>query len=172
SVVKNVFEAEAEYLRWRLGDGVRISGPELPVIPLGVHAAEFQFSQAQRRTARARAGLAEDEIVLLYAGRLNFHGKAHPYALFRGAEAAALATGAKLCIMFFGRAPRDEIQSLIAKAAASHAPSVRTIFLDGASVPPAEAWACGDIFVSLADALQETFGLTPVEAMAAGLPCV
>ncbi len=29
-----------------------------------------------------------------------------------------------------------------------------------------------DIFTSLSDNIQETFGLTPVEAMAAGLPCV
>jgi hypothetical protein len=29
-----------------------------------------------------------------------------------------------------------------------------------------------DIFISLADNIQETFGLTPIEAMAAGLPVV
>ena len=34
------------------------------------------------------------------------------------------------------------------------------------------AWRAADIFVSLSDNIQETFGLTPVEAMAAGLPCV
>ena len=34
------------------------------------------------------------------------------------------------------------------------------------------AWRAADIFVSLSDDIQETFGLTPVEAMAASLPCV
>ena len=34
------------------------------------------------------------------------------------------------------------------------------------------AYAAADIFVSLSDNIQETFGLTPVEAMAAGLPVV
>src|SRR5262249_57736317 len=34
------------------------------------------------------------------------------------------------------------------------------------------AYAAADIFMSLADNIQETFGLTPVEAMAAGLPVI
>jgi hypothetical protein len=35
-----------------------------------------------------------------------------------------------------------------------------------------DAWAAADVFISLADNVQETFGLTPLEAMAAGLPCI
>ena len=34
------------------------------------------------------------------------------------------------------------------------------------------AWFAADIFVSFADNVQESFGLTPIEAMAAGLPVV
>ena len=37
---------------------------------------------------------------------------------------------------------------------------------------PDGAWAAGDIFCSLPDNIQESFGLTPVEAMAAGLPVI
>ena len=33
-------------------------------------------------------------------------------------------------------------------------------------------WAAADVFCSLSDNIQETFGLTPIEAMAAGLPQV
>jgi hypothetical protein len=36
----------------------------------------------------------------------------------------------------------------------------------------AQLWAAGDIFQSMVDNIQETFGLTPIEAMAAGLPVV
>ena len=36
----------------------------------------------------------------------------------------------------------------------------------------ASAWAAADLFVSLSDNIQETFGLAPIEAMAAGLPVV
>ena len=37
---------------------------------------------------------------------------------------------------------------------------------------PDALWAGADIFVSLVDNVQESFGLTPIEAMAAGLPVV
>ena len=33
-------------------------------------------------------------------------------------------------------------------------------------------WSVADLFISFSDNIQESFGLTPVEAMAAGLPCV
>jgi hypothetical protein len=35
-----------------------------------------------------------------------------------------------------------------------------------------QIWCAADVFTSLSDNIQETFGLTPVEAMAAGLPVV
>src|SRR5690606_14648837 len=35
-----------------------------------------------------------------------------------------------------------------------------------------EIWFASDIFTSLSDNIQETFGITPLEAMAAGLPVV
>jgi hypothetical protein len=52
-------------------------------------------------------------------------------------------------------------------------PSVRCHFLDGRDpTVRAEIWAAGDLFTSLVDNIQETFGLAPIEAMAAGLPVV
>jgi hypothetical protein len=36
----------------------------------------------------------------------------------------------------------------------------------------ARGWACADCFCSLSDNVQESFGLTPIEAMASGLPCI
>jgi hypothetical protein len=59
------------------------------------------------------------------------------------------------------------------EAAAQLCPSVRLAMLDGrARENQADAWAAADIFTSLADNVQESFGVTPLEAMAAGLPCV
>ncbi|MBD2100811.1 glycosyltransferase [Leptolyngbya sp. FACHB-261] len=47
------------------------------------------------------------------------------------------------------------------------------IFVDGRQPQIRQGiWSVADIFISLADNIQETFGLTPVEAMAAGLPVV
>jgi glycosyltransferase involved in cell wall biosynthesis len=58
-------------------------------------------------------------------------------------------------------------------AAAAFAPSLRLILLDG-RLPQVRrnVWHAADIFVSPVDNIQESFGLTPVEAMAAELPVV
>jgi hypothetical protein len=45
-------------------------------------------------------------------------------------------------------------------------PSVRCLFVDGRDAVARErAWAATDVFTSLVDNFQETFGLTPIEAM-------
>jgi hypothetical protein len=52
-------------------------------------------------------------------------------------------------------------------------PSVQYRIVDGR--PPEtrfNIWSVADFFISFSDNIQESFGLTPVEAMAAGLPCV
>ena len=57
--------------------------------------------------------------------------------------------------------------------AAALCPSVRQVLLDGRDQGVRQGiWSAPDIFVSLVDNVQETFGLTPLEAMAAGLPVV
>src|SRR5262249_55525675 len=72
-VVEKVQAVQADYLRWRLGPQVAISGPQLPVIPLGMHLADFDGLAERRAAARRRFGFADDEVVVLYVGRLKFH---------------------------------------------------------------------------------------------------
>ena len=50
---------------------------------------------------------------------------------------------------------------------------MRVVTLDGRKAEDRQtAWAGADVFCSLSDNIQETFGITPIEAMAAGLPMV
>ena len=59
------------------------------------------------------------------------------------------------------------------EAARYYAPDVSIHFLDGKNPDVVRCcWAAADIFFSLIDNPQETFGLTPVEAMAAGVPVI
>jgi len=60
------------------------------------------------------------------------------------------------------------------RASAVHTcPSIRLCHIDGADAGHYTAsFSAADIFISLADSIQETFGITPIEAMAAGLPLI
>jgi starch synthase len=171
--VQTVLEAQADYLRWRFGPQVALHTPQLPIIPLGVHTADFAFTPADKAAARQALGLAEDEVAGLYVGRLVFTGKAHPFPLFSGLQATAERTGKKLALILCGRAPNEKIFAAFLAGAAKFAPDVRVVCVDSRDdAARRNAWAAGDIFISLSDGIQETFGLTPVEAMASGLPAV
>jgi hypothetical protein len=72
-----------------------------------------------------------------------------------------------------GWSPNEHVEKAFADAARLACPSVRVITLDGLDAAARQmAWAGADVFCSLADNIQETFGITPIEAMAAGLPVV
>jgi starch synthase len=173
STVKALLEAELDYLRWRFGPNTMFTLPQLPVIPLGVHCDDFVFTPAERMAARRELGIAEDEVVALFVGRLSFHAKAHPHAMYSGLQAAAERTGKKIVLVQSGWFANEAIAAAFEEGAQQFCPKVRPIFSDGKK-PEAvrRSWAAADLFVSLSDNIQETFGLTPVEAMAAGLPVV
>lgn len=170
SVVEAVMEAERERLRERLG-AVKFSTPVLEKIPLGVHCDRFGSSKDRKSGARRRLGISEEEIVVLFVGRLSFHAKAHPAAM--DMAVANAAGNRKVVIVEYGSFPNPQIEQAFEDTARLLVPRVRRIVLDGANHDlGADAWACADIFCSLSDNHQETFGLTPIEAMAAGLPVV
>lgn len=165
---------EENYLRWRFGAAIKIpEGPQFPVIPLGVHVADYARKDGERAKARRALGIAEDEVVLLFVGRLSFHAKAHPDVMYRAAEAACLATGKKVTLVQCGWFENDMIEGSFKTGASKSAPHVKAMFTDGRKAEQRrQSWAAADIFISLADNIQETFGLTPLEGMAAGLPVV
>jgi len=168
--VRVLLEAEATFLSQRLG-ATRFTLPRLPVIPLGIDTKAFSFSESTRREARLALGIGEDAIVVLFVGRLSFHAKAHPAALY---DALQQARGKKEIILVeCGWFANDFIGQAFDETANLLAPDIRRIILDGRDALNRErAWASADIFSSLTDNLQETFGITPVEAMASGLPVV
>jgi starch synthase len=171
--VKLLLEAEIAALRWRFGPSLTITLPRLPVIPLGVHCDDFAIAVPEREAARAALGIAADEVVALFVGRLSFHAKAHPHAMYAALQAAALRTGRKLVLVQCGWFASEHIEQAFKDGAALACPDVRALFTDGKDPDRRrESWAAADFFVSLSDNIQETFGLAPIEAMAAGLPVV
>lgn len=171
-----MFDEFTDYLADRYGGDVKVR-PQLPLLPLGVEGKAFA-ALADRPDARAsmreELGAAPDDIVVLWVGRLSFFEKAFPQPMFRAAEEAARATGVRVHFAMVGWFPNDERdRAWYQEAAQAYAPSVITHFLNGNDRDlVGRMWAGGDIFLSLVDNIQETFGITPLEAMAAGLPVV
>ena len=149
----------------------RFNAPQLPVIPLGVDCPSFLPQVGRRDAARAALALAPEEVAFLFSGRLSFHAKANPAPMYQALEHAAKA--AKVVCIEAGVFPNDAIRAGFQAAQQALAPSVRFVWVDGRDEERyRQAWHGADVFVSLSDNIQETFGLTPVEAMAAGLPVV
>ena len=170
--VEAVLLPYAEYLRDRLG-AAAVPLPHLPVIPLGVETELFRFTPAERAAERAALGIGEGEVTVLFMGRLSFHAKAHPFPMYAALEVAARRTGRRIHLIQAGWFGNDAIAAAFAEGAKRYCPSVNAIFLDGRTPEVrTRVWAAADLFTSLVDNIQETFGITPVEAMAAGLPCV
>lgn len=157
---------------WRAQTGAsRFVQVELPVIPLGVDAPSFAPKPALRASARQALGVKPGECVFLFAGRLSFHAKANQAPLYQALE--KVARQVPVACIEAGVFPNDAIRLAYLAAQKLLAPSVRFILVDGGDeVRYRQAWQGADVFVSVSDNIQETFGLTPVEAMAAGLPVV
>ena len=143
----------------------------LPVIPLGTDCPAFAPHSGQRIKARASLGLSEHEVTFLFAGRLSFHAKGNPTPAYQALEQVAKV--APVVCIEAGIFPNDAVREGYLAAQKALAPSVRFLWVDGRNEALyQQAWRASDVFVSLSDNIQETFGLTPVEAMAAGLPVV
>jgi len=160
---------------WRQSVGAtRFVDIQLPVIPLGVDAPSFvpPSLENHRTSARDSLGLSSSHTVFLFAGRLSFHAKANPGALYQALQSITPKTGPIACIEA-GAFPNTAVQAGFRAAQAALAPDVTFVWVDGTDAKKyRDAWQAADVFVSLSDNIQETFGLTPIEAMAAGLPVI
>lgn len=172
AMVEGLLVEQESYLAGRLG-AARFPRPQLPVIPLGVDCAKFAPDPATRAAQRAALGVGDDDVAILFMGRLSFHAKAHPYPMYLALERAARESGRRLHLIQAGWFANDFIDNAFRDGARQFCPSVTAHFLDGRKPETRFAvWPAADIFTSLSDNIQETFGLTPIEAMAAGLPSV
>ena len=172
SVVARQLDLEADFVRERFG-ATRVPQPRLPVIPLGIAADDFAPLPDARDRLRAAYGVPENGVVIMTMGRLSVVEKANPLPLFIALELLAQQLKVPIHLWIVGWASRPEEEALHREGAAVIARSVKTRLIDGRDADVRRnIWAAADIFTLPADSIQETFGLVPVEAMAAGLPVV
>lgn len=176
TAVRDAVETQLSHAReyFRQEYGARRRGePQRVTIPLGVNTADFAPDPSQRLAWREKLGIAEDAVVALYVGRISLKTKMNPALMAMALERAARRASQPICWVVSGwTEPASEAEQLHAEIRAL-CPSVDYRLVDGR--PPDvrySIWSAADLFISFPDNIQETFGLTPVEAMAAGLPCV
>ncbi|MDZ4309945.1 MAG: glycosyltransferase family 4 protein [Cypionkella sp.] len=146
--------------------------PMLPVIPLGVHCADFEPDVAKGAALREKLGAGPQDVVFTTIARLTPHEKFDPLPIYLAMQAAQRhLTGQKLFVAFCGQFRDDYSRKIFTEGAAKLMPDVGFALLDGASADDRKAVLSGaDVFMFLIDNIQETFGLAPLEGMAAGLP--
>lgn len=148
---------------------------QTPVIPLGVHCDDFTPDPTAGQALRKRMGAAERDVICTLTARLEPNTKFDPLPLYLALAAAQAQLGKKqklhlaLCGVFGDDVGRD----VFFKGAQALMPDVGFLHLDGADAAARKAaMSAADIYLFPIDNVQETFGLAPIEGMAAGLPLI
>ena len=146
---------------------------ELPLVPLGVDVDRVRGGE--REKTRALLRLPPDAFVVLSMGRFSEYDKMDLFPLLQ-AFAGALARveeRRRLTLLLAGARQGTQTPEMVALWARGLGISDRVLIqVDFAEERKKDLLAASDLFVSASDNPQETFGLSVVEAMAAGLPVV
>ncbi|TWT53037.1 Spore coat protein SA [Rubripirellula amarantea] len=152
----------------------RRSTLRLQTIPLGVDLDHHRpASSDDRVAARRHFGIADDANVVLFVGRLSHHSKSNPLPLMFACEQAQRITSKPITLVMAGWFANEAVRDAFVREAARVAPNVKVGFVDATKPNNRDrVWDLADVFVSLADSVQETFGLTIIEAMSRKLPVI
>ena len=93
--------------------------------------------------------------------------------MYRAIEEASKQTDKPVILLQCGCYPNEETKKAFSQASSFVCKIIEVRSIDGIDSKQFRfAWMAADIFCSLADNIQEAFGITPLEAMSAGLPVV
>ncbi len=169
-VVLDVHAHLAEELRER-GSDLPPLECELPVVPLGVDVEAL--SKGDGAGLRAELGIEPAAFCALVLARFSEHDKMDLFPLLAAFRDAAARIGRPSVLLLAGSrqgTKTPEMLELWARALGIHG-SLR-LLVDFPEGRKRDVLAAADAFVSPTDNPQETFGLSVVEAMAAGLPVI
>lgn len=173
-VVKRVIDDRCEQLRRRCG-ATHFPSPQLPVIPLPLDESCFGFADESQLEARQQLGIPPEDGVVLWLGRRSMLTKADPWPTYQVLQRTARRLGRPLWLIECGPDDTPE-QGRHFQELQHHCPDIQFLLLGGDGYVPEtvkqQALLACDLVLSLVDNIQETFGLSIAEAMAAGRPVV
>lgn len=147
--------------------------PSLEVIPMGATIPTQGVRSEQGPALRRRLGVDDNTVLLLLFGRMSTVDKMDPLPVL-----LALRRVRQLCpqhsvalLVAGAMAGADPVYELLSVLAKRWQLSV-SVIPDPDEERKEEIFAAADIFVSPSDNIQETFGLTLVEAYAHSLPVI
>jgi hypothetical protein len=152
------------------GFSARYNG-QTAIIPLGID--ETFMNIPVKKTCRTSLYLPEDALILLTCGRLSPQTKSDLYPLINAFKKLVNSADDKqLILVIAGGASEKQIKmtrQIIAECGVEKSVHIISNFQN--NIKP-YLYGAADIYVSLSDNLQETFGISVIEAMAAGVPSV
>ncbi len=141
----------------------------LDIVPLGIDTDLYR--PRNKQDCREILGLPHDKTVLLYFGRIDAttKGDLHPLLM---TFSELVRKHDNLLLLLAGNVDQGVADRLhgVAKQLRCTAPVL--IRKQPGIIEGPLYYGAADIFVSTVETLQESFGLTPLEAMASGLPVV
>jgi len=163
---RRVIQHTIEFLNEHLG--CISKAVRYPIVPMGTDVAWF----GQPKDAARVALSIPDVPVLLYFGRLSTKTKCDLIPLLR-CVAEIVHSGSDLLLIIAGNDQQEHIGPAIKSAANTLGLRDNVIIRQNSdATEKRNLFAAADIFVSPSDNTQETFGISIVEAMAAGLPVI
>ena len=173
-VVQRLIHDRREQLIDRCG-ATHFPEPQLPVIPLPLDDDCFSVADVSKLEARHQLNLPSTDAVVLWLGRRSMLTKADPWPAYQVLQRVAKRLRRPLWLVECG--PDDtQAQAEHFQALQRHCPDVLTLRLGGSGhvseIVKRQALSACDLVLSLVDNVQETFGLSIAEAMAAGRPVV
>jgi glycosyltransferase involved in cell wall biosynthesis len=168
--VNAIIDQAGDAIRQRFGIPGDMPRPTVAKIPMGVNPDAFRT--IDRKLARTLLNLPEDGLYLLYFGRLSEEYKADLEPLLK-VTASLCHDIPNIRLILAGHDGHEGYSESLTRMAGQLGIRDRiTILTDLSPVLKPVVYSAADLFVSPADNIQESFGISLLEAMAAGLPVI
>ncbi|MBE6049560.1 MAG: glycosyltransferase family 4 protein [Clostridium sp.] len=171
-VVENILETMQYHLKKNGQATIEYKG-RLDVLPLGVDTDKFY--PIDKEMAREKFNIPKDAFVMLWIGRFSAYDKADLIPLLLAVSRLKQNNPNKKVVLVIAGHDRKNMPLMPAMCEYSEKLGVsdNVIFYPEQKMTERnDLYAAADVFVSPIDNIQETFGLTPIEAMACGVPQV